>query len=763
MKKNFQWIGKKIDIFWETIKPGNFAWRGAAWGLLLGSTIFWGVTNLLTWKPGMLVWTMLVIIFLPPVVLLLGAGLVHLLLEWLSRWHRFYRYALAAGFSVFFLTFVLTTSFEMAGVVGSGLGILCFSCIGAAVMVTRKTRWGGLTRWQRVIFTFGSLLGIIGFVGGGLWLITPGGKTLETLNTALMAEPEFPIPQLMDPTLAGNYSVSTFTYGSGKDLRRPEYGSDVDILSRTVDATPFVQGWEGIPGWILRQYWGFDLESLPLNGRVWMPEGDGPFPLILVVHGNHRQEDFSDPGYDYLGELLASRGMILVSVDQNFLNGTWTSLFNGEENRNENDARGWLLLEHLRLWKQWNTTERHALYQKVDWEKLALIGHSRGGEAVAEAANFNRLPAYPDNAMINFNYQYPIQAVIAIAPVDSQYNPGDWDTPLSDINYLVLQGSMDGDLTSFDGMGQYNRVKFSPDSDYFKSAVYIHGANHGQFNTVWGISDVGPGLGAGFLNTKAILDKMDQEQIAKGFISAFLEVSFFGNDQYRTVFRDWRTGREWLPETVYITRYQDSAFQALATFEEDLDVNTLTFEPAAADSVYLTYWSEGLYKGSWDQGLSTSVLEIAWDQRGRNTLDPFYRISFPSQSLMLNPDTFFVFSMADTGKDPSSENSETYPDINNQNGINFSIELIAGNQIATVRMDQVMLLQPQLKVQLAKAGFLGDGETGEAVFQTFTIPLLLFMEDNPEIDLDQVNQIKIRFDQSEFGWVLLDDLGFWLE
>jgi hypothetical protein len=74
------------------------------------------------------------------------------------------------------------------------------------------------------------------------------------------------------------------------------------------------------------RYWGFDVTNLPLNGRVWYPDGDGPFPLALIVHGNHFMMDYSDPGYDYLGQLLASRGIILVSVDQNFLNGSWTDI-----------------------------------------------------------------------------------------------------------------------------------------------------------------------------------------------------------------------------------------------------------------------------------------------------------------------------------------------------------------------------------------------------------------------------------------------------
>ena len=52
-----------------------------------------------------------------------------------------------------------------------------------------------------------------------------------------------------------------------------------------------------------------------------MPEGEGPFPLTLIVHGNHNMIDYSDDGYGYLGSLLASRRIIAVSVDENFLNG----------------------------------------------------------------------------------------------------------------------------------------------------------------------------------------------------------------------------------------------------------------------------------------------------------------------------------------------------------------------------------------------------------------------------------------------------------
>src|SRR5690606_30096297 len=127
-------------------------------------------------------------------------------------------------------------------------------------------------------------------------------------------------------------------------------------------------------------------------------------------------KDFSDPGYDYLGNLLASRGFILASIDENFLNGAI---------RNENDARGWMLLKHLELWRELNDSAGGPFYRKVDMDRIALIGHSRGGEAVGHAAAFNRLAHYPDDATVTFDFGFGIRSLIAIAPVDGQYKPAD--------------------------------------------------------------------------------------------------------------------------------------------------------------------------------------------------------------------------------------------------------------------------------------------------------------------------------------------------
>jgi hypothetical protein len=90
---------------------------------------------------------------------------------------------------------------------------------------------------------------------------------------------------------------------------------------------------------------------------------------------------------------------------------------------------------------------------------------------------------------------------------------------IKDTNYLLLHGSNDQDVSSMMGEKQYNNLYFTGDSDeqYIKSSVYILGANHGQFNSLWGRYD-GEGAMNGYLNTCNFIDEAEQKLIAKAFI-----------------------------------------------------------------------------------------------------------------------------------------------------------------------------------------------------------------------------------------------------
>ncbi|MGZ8456303.1 MAG: hypothetical protein ACXWZ4_06865 [Gemmatirosa sp.] len=364
-----------------------------------------------------------------------------------------------------------------------------------------------------------------------------------------------------DPGARGPYAVRTLTYGSGTDRRRAGFRDSVTMRTRSVDASPFVS-MEPAVAKSRRKYWGFDAKAFPINGRVWYPEGPGPFPLVLVVHGNHDPKDFSDPGYAYLGEHLASRGFILASVDENFLNGAL---------RNENDARGWMLLEHLKAWRGFADSVNTPLGGKVDLRNIALMGHSRGGEAVAVAAAFNRLKRYPDDATVTFDYGFDIKALVAIAPVDGQYRPAGQPTPVENVSYLLVHGSHDGDVSSYSGLRQWDRVRFTDGGPWFKSAIWMYRANHGQWNTGWGNKDNGR-LSARNLDLRGLIAPEAQRQMALVFMSAFLEASLTGKREYLPLFRDHRSAGGWLPKAMYQTAYADATVKPLTAFDQRIDV-----------------------------------------------------------------------------------------------------------------------------------------------------------------------------------------------
>ncbi|MCU0617684.1 MAG: hypothetical protein MUD17_11475, partial [Gemmatimonadaceae bacterium] len=384
-----------------------------------------------------------------------------------------------------------------------------------------------------------------------------------------------------NPGDRGPLTVRTLYYGSGTDKRRPEYRDSVTYRTSSVDASPFVS-YDGGAAKSREKYWGFATKAFPRNGRVWYPEGTGVHPLVLVVHGNHDMTDFSDPGYDWLGELLASRGFIVASVDENFLNGA---------SRSENDARGWMLLKHLETWRALADTAGKPLAGRVDFSRIALMGHSRGGEAVAVAGAFNTLSHYPDDANQRFDFGFAIKALVAIAPVDGQYRPSDKPTPLRDVPYLVIHGTHDGDVSTFNGLTQYDRVTFSPGSTAFKSAILMYRANHGQWNTRWNNKDNGP-FSARRLQLDALIDGEAQRQFGRVMIGGFLEATLNNRHEYRALFRDHRSAGDWLPPTMYWARYADGEERRLATFEEDIDLTTASTPGVRLVGDSLSTWRE---------------------------------------------------------------------------------------------------------------------------------------------------------------------------
>lgn len=626
-----------------------------------------------------------------------------------------------------------------------------------------------------------------------------------------------------DPSSPGGFTVRRLYYGSGTDKRRAVYRDSVTLRTGVVNGTPFIKGAD--PKLLKERwnYWGFDAKRLPVNGRVWYPEGPGPFPLVLIVHGNHRMTEFSDPGYAYLGELLASRGYILASVDENFLNGNL---------RAENDARGWMLLQHLVAWRRFNADSASPLFRKVDLSRIALMGHSRGGEAVAVAAAFNKLPRYPDDARVTFDFGFDIRTLVAIAPVDGQYRPADQGTPLTDINYLVLHGAHDSDVSTFMGQRQFQRIRFSGQGTWRKSAIYIYRANHGQFNTVWGSSDVGPELGL-LLAKRNLLSGEEQRRVGKVFISAFLDLTLRDARAYEPLFRDARNGGAWLPRTIYLTRYEDPSTRRLAAFEEDVDVTTGTMPGVRIEGAHLAAWRElalsmrsrgsasyenhvvrvgwtkprageapAAYGLRWSDSVavalgvdarSSLVFEVQGESEkpralaaadtapGKGAMPRAPRLAWLPKWLRRGGADSAAGAAADSAKQATSKSDSTAAGKAAAKArdkakakaakdsvvtLDFRVELeTASGAKASIALSELAPLPPPLTIRLFKWARVerkyGAGSRDyDQVPTRYALPLAQLERAMPGFDASQVRAVRFVFDRTETGSVLIDGIGF---
>lgn len=617
----------------------------------------------------------------------------------------------------------------------------------------------GWYQWKRgSLFPFNStrkLLGSFAILASSAALIMcffvffdSGGNRKDAINYKM--EGNLPDPlNLPNPAVKDSYTPVSFSYGTGNDQRRSEFGRDVKILTGTVDASRLLTSWKGISGKLRTLYFGFDEKTLPLNALLWYPkEKEGPLPLVMIIHGNHLAQDPSDPGYAYLGELLASKGYLVVSIDQNFLNTSFTDLeIFGQRLENENAARAWLLLKHIQLFRIWNSTPSHFFHHKIDMNKIAIIGHSRGGEAVGHAAVFNKLSHYPDDAKEVFDFNFNIRSVIAIAPVDGQYKPSGKLVKIKDVNYFVLHGALDMDMQSYAGLATLKRVEFSKEFEGFKAGLYMSNANHGQFNGSWGRKDgISPGINR--FNLDQLMSKAEQEMTSSVYISSFLEITLNEKEEYKALFMDARYGRKWLPNLIYLNQYEPSKKIVIADFEEDVDVQTTTIPKGRISSSGLQEWKEQENKLMWGHGLSKAVY-LAWDSTETKKESPWF--SFNLSAPVQNTDSIktLSFSLAN-----SKENLS-----NVEQAIDFTIELEdSGGQSFSFLLSQCSYLQPQIAKNISKFRILDDSPNSETIPDHFYYNLRVLAKSNALFQVNSIKQIKLVFDKTASGAIVLDDV-----
>jgi dienelactone hydrolase len=570
-------------------------------------------------------------------------------------------------------------------------------------------------------------------LGPLVWLAHPGPGTGTVTAPASVAESTL---DLVDPGTPGPYTVGTATYGSGVNPHRPAFGPDATARTEPIDG-------RGVPpafGWAhrlhIRLATGATLDRLPIDGTVWYPVGVARPPLVLVVHGNHALHRASDPGYAYLGRHLASRGYVVVSIDQNFLNGSLA----GDGDGAEHPLRARVLLEHLRQWAAWGAGGG-PIPGGVDLERVALIGHSRGGEAVAHAAAIagdrprSLAPTWP-----TFDDSVRIRGVVAIMPSDGQWQNGS-PRRLEGPSYLVLGAGLDGDATTWQGLAQYHRTELAEDPSSFAAYAYLQRANHGQANTVWGRDDQG-WLNSTILDRGGLLPGEEQRRATRTLVTAFLDAALLGADGNRAVFIRPDAARAWLPDDVVVTGYRDGTTRPLRRFRADTGVR--------ADDRDATVDVVRLPARDGERPLGTRAVRIGW-QDGPG---PPLRFPVSEDSARRRPSD--VLSVAYGGADLAVPPRLT-----------VELEDADGDR-AALPVDLTTALRPPLPARVAKlpafaARYRVPADfawPAEHLLQTHELPLAAFTDESPALDLQRLATVTLRPEASGPAVIHIGEVAF---
>ncbi|WP_020529474.1 alpha/beta hydrolase [Flexithrix dorotheae] len=569
---------------------------------------------------------------------------------------------------------------------------------------------------------------------------------------------------LQNPLEKGLYKVNGFYYGSDLNDDRPQYGLDnLKLVTDAVDASLVYPQWSRLRRKIIDWQWNLDVKKMPVNGMVWMPEGlSTAAPLVVIVHGNNQMEKASESGFSYLGELLATKGYIVVAIDLNFLNDTWRGNYRGVALK----TKSWFILQHLKVFRKWNNIPGNVFFQKVDLENIALIGHREGAHAIVKAFEFNKLPYFPENADLKFDFNFNIKSLISLAPV---YHESYEIAHLKNVNYLTCLGSFDNNDLSFSGIEQFHKISSLDTLDYLKSIIQIHGANGDQFNKNWDYATSLPPE-KWILNKNGLLSSDEQLRVSELFVTTFLGATLLKDGKYLPYFYDQKVGLKWLPETAYFKKFIKSDFFKLIDFEEDQDLTSTTIPDGKIIAENIKLWKETKVHVSKHKKVDNHVVYLGWNNSswlhlGKSVVEDslaYYQIEVPKNILAnahLNGNSAISMSLAQlkpTALRAGKESQDNSP-------LNFTIELEDSIGIKTrFTLRQLGYLYPSFIVPKLKIeSLLGINlkEREIPVLQTFHLPINRIRRLNPEFDIRILKKIRLVFDKSEIGLIVLDDLG----
>lgn len=201
-------------------------------------------------------------------------------------------------------------------------------------------------------------------------LSAPTATPAAFVSATRFAE-QMPAEQSVGPT----YSPEGGEYDLGSALVSTADTSPTVFLAR-------IHGWIRYPG-------------RPVTSSSASPAS---YPVIVFLHGQHNPAAPNFEGYDYLASDLAAHGYVTLSIDANDINAFSPTSAGSTRGDYSSQSRGQLVLatlDRLRRLNDGNQTTSGiqlppALIGRIDFNRIGIMGHSRGGQGINDAIRLNQ-------------------------------------------------------------------------------------------------------------------------------------------------------------------------------------------------------------------------------------------------------------------------------------------------------------------------------------------------------------------------------------
>lgn len=472
--------------------------------------------------------------------------------------------------------------------------------------------------------------------------------------------------------------------------------------------------------------------NITLRGQFYGPSesGSGQRPLVIIAHGWHLGYDpegnpvESFKGYGYMARHLVDWGMLVLSIDLQPVN----DLNNGTPGQRQQFARAEIILESI------SQLESFAqLSMAINFDRIALIGHSMAGEAVGLAQFLNQ----------SEGRGIGIEAVVGIAP--TRWHP---DVVLSGCRYMQIFGSLDqlhfnADGADFPSASQGARIYDHAQRE--KTLYWIYGLRHNPFNSLW--------VAAGDFAEQHITDSLpesDHQLVAKCLINAFLQDALFDNSiPFGVGWGGYLEGTVFphsLSQIEILTSHSRHPRDVLDNFGDLDDQAGIPLQSPiekATNSRGLTVSAVGVGLVDWEDvdltnqvnsPHSTHATRLSWNGHPAD-------YSSNSGGIARTVDDVLSIRIAQSYED-NVLNSDALP-------ADVFLSVSDGSNEAIIRLGAV-----------AQIPFPDAGDKVLSMMRTVRVPLDAVLATNPSLSLNNIQSVNVRLMARPTGNVIIDDIEF---